>query len=266
MSMTSNVAVVSGGFDPIHAGHVAMINEAHRAHGDVVIILNSDKWLTRKKGRPFMHWDERAAILLGLKGVLDVIAVDDGDGTVCNGILQVREDYSDRSIVFCNGGDRKAGNTPETALCEAVGIQVAWDVGGGKQGSSSGLLAAWNTDATERPWGEWMTYRNFTTSKLKELVVKPGGKLSLQRHEKRSEFWFVSQGAGMVYTSNAKEEPTYWSGSPIGVHSTVTIPAGQWHQLHNTGTESLHIIEIQYGELCIEEDIERASKEHLSWR
>lgn len=238
-----------------------MITEAARL-GEVVVILNSDKWLTRKKGKPFMTWADRAAILRGLKGVREVIAVDDGDGTVCNGILDIHRRYADFKLVFCNGGDRKAGNTPETALCEGFGIEVAWEIGGGKKASSSGLLASWHTEAVERPWGEWMTYRNFTTSKLKELVVKPGEKLSWQRHEKRAEMWFVASGEGEVLCyENLHYGPTLsrfpLSSSLSRGNQFFHIKQGEWHQIRNPGQEPLYIIEIQYGELCIEEDIER---------
>lgn len=263
--MTSSLAVVSGGFDPVHPGHISLIREAHFTYGDVVIILNSDKWLTRKKGKPFMCWDDRADILRSIKGVIDVIAVDDGDGTVCNGIFSISRKYSDRHIVFCNGGDRKPSNTPETAFCEGLNIEVAWGLGGGKKVSSSHLLASWQTERVERPWGEWMTYRNFTTSKIKELVVSPGEKLSWQRHNQRAEMWFVASGEGEVLRYERLHYGSTLSRFPLTASLTrgnqfFHIDAGEWHQIRNPGTEPLHIIEIQHGELCIEEDIERSDQ------
>ncbi len=136
------ISIVSGGFDPIHSGHVALIREAAN-HGDVVVLLNSDAWLTRKKGRPFMDWNERETVLRAIVGVIDVMAVDDGDGTVCNGIQRAFTRYADYDVTFCNGGDRRHGNTPETAFCEALGIKLAWNIGGGKEQSSTGLLSRW---------------------------------------------------------------------------------------------------------------------------
>lgn len=127
--------MVSGGFDPIHIGHVRMILEASK-QGDVIVVANSDEWLMRKKGYIFMPWEERAEIIESIRGVLRVESVDDSDNTVCEAIARIRPD------VFANGGDRKGNNTPEVALCEELGIGLAWNVGGGKIQSSSDLVSA----------------------------------------------------------------------------------------------------------------------------
>ena len=104
--MTNRKTVmVSGGFDPIHAGHVAMIRDAAK-HGDVIVVANSDEWLMRKKGFVFMSFEERRDILKEIKGVVIVAAVDDSDGTVCDALRKIRPDY------FANGGDRGKENTP----------------------------------------------------------------------------------------------------------------------------------------------------------
>jgi cytidyltransferase-like protein len=129
------IIAVSGGCDPMHSGHVKMILEA-ATYGDVVVILNSDDWLVRKKGYKFMGWEERAEILMGIKGVVDVVPVDDSDGTVCEALRRIRPDY------FANGGDRKPGNTPEGDVCAELGIEMVWNVGGGKTQSSSWLIDA----------------------------------------------------------------------------------------------------------------------------
>lgn len=126
---------VSGGCDPIHRGHVKMILEAAE-FGDVIVILNSDAWLKRKKGFVFMTWDERAEIIRAIRGVVEVVPVDDADGTVCEALRRIRPD------AFANGGDRKLGTTPEVELCEELGIELLWAVGGGKIQSSSELVAA----------------------------------------------------------------------------------------------------------------------------
>lgn len=126
--------MVSGGFDPIHVGHVRMIVEAAR-HGQVIVIANSDEWLMRKKGYVFMPWKERAEIISSIEGVIQVSTVDDSDGTVCEAIERIRPD------VFANGGDRKGNNTPEVALCNHLGIDLMWNIGGGKIQSSSELVA-----------------------------------------------------------------------------------------------------------------------------
>lgn len=132
MSDRKTVAV-SGGFDPIHIGHVRMILEAAEM-GDVIVIANSDEWLMRKKGFVFMPWEERAEILSSIRGVLRVVRVDDSDGTVCEALRREKPDF------FANGGDRKTNNTPEMEVCETLGIGLLWEVGGGKIQSSSDLV------------------------------------------------------------------------------------------------------------------------------
>ena len=126
--------MVSGGFDPIHKGHVRMIQEAAKK-GEVLVIVNSDEWLMRKKGFVFMPFEERVEIIKSIKGVRDtqVIGTDDSDNTVCEALKKYRPDY------FANGGDRTNTNTPEMAVCEELGIEMLWEVGGGKVQSSSAL-------------------------------------------------------------------------------------------------------------------------------
>ena len=124
---------LSGGFDPLHSGHIRMIKAAAE-QGDVVIILNSDEWLIRKKGYVFMTWKERAEILSSIRGVESVVPVDDADGTVCKSLEELQPDY------FGNGGDRTEDNTPEKEVCERLNIQMIWNLGGGKIQSSSDLV------------------------------------------------------------------------------------------------------------------------------
>lgn len=124
---------ISGGFDPLHVGHVRLIHDAALV-GDVVVILNSDDWLKRKKGYVFMDWLARAYILKAITGVKSVEAVDDSDGTVVEALARIRPDY------FANGGDRQPENTPELALCLDYGIKPLWGIGGQKVASSSDLV------------------------------------------------------------------------------------------------------------------------------
>jgi|TARA_R100000664_G_scaffold31268_1_gene44719 D-beta-D-heptose 7-phosphate kinase/D-beta-D-heptose 1-phosphate adenosyltransferase len=126
--------MVSGGFDPVHIGHIRMILEASK-HGDVIVVANSDDWLYRKKGFVFMEFDQRAEILASIKGVIKVSGVDDSDTTVCEAIRRLNPD------IFANGGDRKKHNTPEQAVCEELGVEMLWGIGGeSKANSSSGLV------------------------------------------------------------------------------------------------------------------------------
>ena len=131
---------VSGGFDPVHIGHLRMIQEASK-YGHVIVIVNSDDWLMRKKGYIFMPFDERCEILEGFTATGDTTNVDDRDGTVCEALRRIKPDY------FANGGDRKTDNTPEMDVCEELGIEMLWGVGGGKIQSSSTLV----TDAGMEP-------------------------------------------------------------------------------------------------------------------
>ena len=130
----SPTVMVSGGFDPVHAGHIRMIRAAAK-HGDVIVIANSDDWLYRKKGFVFMEWERRVEILNAIKGVVLVDSVDDSDGTVCEAIRRIKPTY------FANGGDRGKANTPEQAVCEEIGVELLWGVGGEEKVDSSSDLA-----------------------------------------------------------------------------------------------------------------------------
>tara|TARA_R100000664_G_scaffold11236_1_gene18322 strand:+ start:20 stop:472 length:453 start_codon:yes stop_codon:yes gene_type:complete len=125
--------MVSGGFDPVHIGHIRMILEASE-HGDVIVVANSDNWLYRKKGFVFMEFDQRAEILASIKGVVKVSGVNDSDTTVCEAIRRLKPD------IFANGGDRKIHNTPEQAVCEELGVEMLWGIGGERKANSSSSL------------------------------------------------------------------------------------------------------------------------------
>ena len=124
---------LSGGFDPTHVGHLRMMQEASK-HGRVIIILNSDGWLMRKKGYIFMSYEERKEILEGFSCVSEVVSVDDSDNTVCEAIDRLRPNY------FGNGGDRKNDNVPEVDLCKKIEVELIWNLGGLKIQSSSDLV------------------------------------------------------------------------------------------------------------------------------
>tara|TARA_R100000278_G_scaffold115575_1_gene94540 strand:- start:1126 stop:1605 length:480 start_codon:yes stop_codon:yes gene_type:complete len=126
--------MVSGGFDPVHAGHIRMIRHAAK-FGDVIVVANSDDWLWRKKGFVFMEYERRIEILNAIKGVVLVDSVDDSDGTVCEAIRRLKPTY------FANGGDRGRSNTPEQSVCEELGIELLWGIGGEEKLDSSSELA-----------------------------------------------------------------------------------------------------------------------------
>ncbi len=132
-NLAAETVMVSGGFDPIHKGHIRLIQEAAK-HGDVIAVANSDDWLMRKKGYVFMDFEHRAEVLMAIKGVVKVTAVDDSDGTVCAAIREHRPTY------FANGGDRGKENTPEQDVCEELGVQMLWGVGGEDKAAASSEL------------------------------------------------------------------------------------------------------------------------------
>jgi cytidyltransferase-like protein len=243
----NTVVVVSGGFDPIHSGHVAYLAAA-RALGDCLIVgVNSDAWLTRKKGRAFMPFDERRAVVGNLKSVDATLAFDDSDGSAIDLIEQVKIAYPDSQIVFANGGDRTAKNIPEMSVKDVV---FQFGVGGeDKKNSSSWILEEWKAPKTERPWGYYRVLHDVPGMKVKELTVDPGQSLSMQRHWLRSEYWIVQDGTAVVYHDGGSTR--------LNKYNEYHVPMITWHQLTNPSTVPLKIVEVQYGERCVEEDIER---------
>ena len=138
---SKNVIILSGGFDPVHIGHMRMFREAANLGANVIVGLNSDNWLCRKKGKPFMKWEERAEILECCKFVNQVLPMNDDDDTASDIIEQVHKLFKnkDYNIYFANGGDRKRGNVPELDICKELDVVMLWGIGGGKIQSSSWL-------------------------------------------------------------------------------------------------------------------------------
>lgn len=135
----SRIVVVSGGFDPIHIGHTRMFRGAKKFGGRLVVILNNDNWLKKKKGYIFMPQREREEIIKAIAGVDRVVLTshtkNPKDMSVCRELLKIRPH------IFANGGDRKLDNIPEVAVCKKIGCKMVFGVGrGGKVQSSSWLL------------------------------------------------------------------------------------------------------------------------------
>lgn len=137
------IVLVTGGFDPIHKGHIAYFNAAKKLGDKLIVGMNSDSWLTRKKGRPFMPIDERITIVQNLKMVDEVILFDDTDGSAIEAIKNVRTLFPNDLIIFANGGDRVEGNTLELSIKDN-NLKFVWGVGGtNKLNSSSWILNKW---------------------------------------------------------------------------------------------------------------------------
>ena len=139
-----DIILVSGGFDPLHSGHIFLIQEASR-NGDVIVLLNSDSWLIQKKGKAFLPFSEREIIMSSLKNVIDVISFNDSDKTCIAGIKKVIKKYPIDKIKFANGGDRNNDTTPESIFCNQNNVELIWKVGGNnKANSSSWILKKWS--------------------------------------------------------------------------------------------------------------------------
>jgi cytidyltransferase-like protein len=244
------IVLITGGFDPLHSGHIAYFKAAKKL-GDLLIVgVNSDEWLTRKKGAPFMPYRERSEIVKNIVGVDFVINFDDSDGSARHAIQMVRQSYPGNHIIFANGGDRTQENIPEMSI-EDPNLEFAFGVGGeDKKNSSSWILQEWKSPKTERPWGYYRVLHTIGNEvKVKELTVDPGKSLSMQKHQHRSELWFVGEGEATVNWE--------YGSRRLKLFKQETINIGEWHQLENKTNEPLKIIEIQYGTNCIEEDIKR---------
>jgi len=212
--------VISGGFDPIHPGHIAMIESAAK-YGEVHIVVNSDEWLVRKKGFFFQPFCDRKKILEVYTP--HIYSVNDNDGTVCEALRKIKPDY------FGNGGDRKKDNTPELDVCAELGIEPVFELGGGKYSSSSAINGKQRVNTR---WGWYDVILDMPKLKVKMLHVNADNSLSLQKHAKRSEFFFMPNGEVQV-----------------------NLP-GVWHVLNAPPNTDVNVLEVQLGE-SEEEDIEK---------
>ncbi|HEX8974838.1 MAG TPA: adenylyltransferase/cytidyltransferase family protein [Patescibacteria group bacterium] len=246
------VVAVSGGFDPIHIGHVRMFEEAKKLGTHLLVIINNDNWLRQKKQHIFMSDKERKEVIESLKPVDMVVLTEHkknpSDMSVCAELVKYKPD------IFANGGDRKKGNIPEVPVCNEIGCKMVFGVGkGGKVQSSSWLLEKYVkkvTDKSEnRPWGKFEVYVDDSNHKVKKLTVAPGAKLSLQSHKHRAEHWVVVKGVATIV--NGKKTMT------LTENESTYIPKGVKHQLGNKGKKNLEIIEVQTGDYFGEDDIIR---------
>jgi cytidyltransferase-like protein len=249
------IVLVTGGFDPLHSGHIAYFKAA-KALGDALVVgVNSDAWLARKKGAAFMPFHERLNIVKNIQGVDCVIEFNDDDNSAKLAIKLARQTWPNHKIIFANGGDRTQTNIPE--MDSGVdNVEFVFGVGGeNKMNSSSWILQEWKAPKTERPWGYYRVLHEVPGVKVKELTVEPGKNLSMQRHQLRAEYWLVSEGQAVVNRAT----PLGFDLEPaiLDKHNQLHVPEQEWHQLTNPYDVPVKIVEIQYGKQCIEEDIER---------
>ena len=243
----TKIVVCTGGFDPLHSGHIKYLNAA-KALGDVLYVgLNSDEWLTRKKGKAFMPFNERQLVLENIKCVDKVYEFDDSDGSASLFLEKIKSSYPYAHIIFANGGDRTAINIPEMSV---KNVEFKFSVGGDdKSNSSSWILEEWKSPKIIRPWGYYRVLYDVPGMKVKELTVEPNKRLSMQRHNLRCEYWIVSEGNATIGWNPGLQK--------LKRHESEEITQGEWHQLINDTEYPLKLVEIQYGEDCTESDIER---------
>ena len=251
--MINRVVLCTGGFDPLHSGHIEYFRAAKRLGDILVVAVNSDSWLRRKKGREFMPSYERIKIIESLRMVDHCILFNDTDDHAIEAIRNVKMLYPNSEIIFANGGDRTAENIPEMS---EPNVEFRFGVGGtDKKNSSSWILEEWKAPKTLRPWGYYRVLHEVPGTKVKELTIEPGQSLTMQRHYDRTEEWMIADGRCIV------EQYTLPSNQlihiPLTKHQTYHVSIEQWHRLFNPYQESCKIVEIQYGVACVEEDIER---------
>lgn len=248
------ISVVSGGFDPLHSGHIQYIKSAKDIGDKLIVALNSDDWIEEKKGKFFLPFYERKIILESLSFVDEVIDFqDDDEGSCKNALKKIKKKYPKDKIIFCNGGDRNKSNIPEQEIPE---IEFRFSIGGDdKKNSSSEILKNWTFLREKRIWGEFFELYSNKNLKVKELIILPNQGMSFQRHHHRNEIWFVSEGSCVVNHSESDEtkKKTY----SLSKEDTFHVKRKEWHQITNPSKKVCKIIEIQYGEIVQESDIER---------
>lgn len=254
----NKLILVTGGFDPLHSGHIEYFKAAREIGDHLVVGLNSDAWLTRKKGRPFMPWEERAAIIKELSCVDEVIDFEDDDrGSACAAISKLLATKAGGwKIILANGGDRNISNIPEyTAYKNHPDVGFAWGIGGeDKKNSSSWILKEWSQPTIERAWGRYTILDKSDGWQVKQLVFDAGKSLSDQRHFKRSEHWHVVDGVIIMKLEDRAGSKTERLLVP---GDSIDIPVGYWHKAVNLDNKSARVIEVWMGTELTENDIER---------
>lgn len=259
------VVAVSGGFDPLHIGHVRLLQAARRLGDSLVVIVNNDNWLRAKKGFVFMPQTERAELLRAFPFVDAVVLTDhkknDADRSVVRALKKVKP------AIFANGGDRNtkdARNTKSSLYadqnyCRRQGIKMVFNVGkGGKVQSSSWMIEAARKPALRsvRPWGTYYGWDSGKGWNLKTVYVSPGKRLSLQYHHGRSEHWMLVEGdATATIQSSSGLKEMY----PLRLGESFRVGRGTVHRLESR--RGGVIVEVALGHFD-EDDIVRLEDDH----
>ena len=240
MKKSERWVAVSGGFDPLHIGHVRMFKAARSLGDKLVVIINNDNWLRKKKGFVFMPQRERAEIIKAFPFVDRVVFTDhvkdDEDMSVVRALTKLKP------AIFANGGDRKPSGdpVPEVALCKKLGIRMIYNVGaGGKVQSSSWMIGAARRPASRsvRPWGEYYNLDSGRRWNLKTIYIKPKMRLSLQYHHHREEWWLLVSGDALAMVRDADGE------------KTVPLKKGEIFRVHQ---KQIHRLSSQKGGILVE--------------
>ena len=249
-------ALVSGGFDPVHVGHLRMFQSAQSLSDKVVLLLNNDEWLIKKKGKPFMNQDKRKEILNEFISISEVIIQTQSDNSSSEAIKDFVKNNPNKTICYCNGGDRSnIKNILEADICKKLGVILEFGVGGDeKVESSSQLTKNYLGNIEKRPWGSYQIIAKNNGYQIKEINVSYGSKLSLQKHSNRSEFWQIIKGKSKITIENNE----YY----LKEKEFIYIPENTIHRIENIGNEKLIFIEIQLGKNLNEEDIIRLEDDY----
>ena len=257
-SFMKKFILISGGFDPVHQGHLNLINDAAKI-GKVIAIVNSDDFLMKKKGYVFMSQDQRFELIKSIKNVHDAFISIDKDLTVNKTIEKIVSKKEYKISYFANGGDRKTvEDVPEKLVCDKHGIELKFQVGGGKKESSSQLaenitkkiLSLDGKQAiTKKPWGFYQNFIYGDNYLLKKIVVEPNEALSYQSHKHRNEHWIVVKGKIEVKINK--------KNIVLNENDYMFIKKGSKHRMSNNYSDRAIIIEIQTGHILSEDDIHR---------